>query len=144
MKLQPVIWVLWTLLFRGVRLIDQHPREYELKRFNNSSGIYYENLGKTVLYSTDWKVVVYLPLGATRSQLATLEGYVKYVEQFCARIDLKSWTARNHLDDLTSNRLGQARDTEQLIAKIVGRDDDKHRRKRGLFYFVGKVSKVIF
>ena len=89
-------------------------------------------------------MVVYLLLGTTRSQLATLEGYVKYVEQFCARIDLKSWTACNHLDDLTSTRLGQARETEQLIAKIVGRDDDKHRRKRGLFDFIGKVSKALF
>ena len=69
---------------------------------------------------------------------------MKYVEQFCARIDLKRWTACNHLDDLTSTRLGQARETEQLITKIVGRNDDKHRRKRGLFDFVGKVSEVLF
>ena len=89
-------------------------------------------------------MVVYLPLGTTRNQLATLEGYVKYVEQFCARIDLKSCTACNHLDDMTSTRPGQARETEELIAKLVGRDDNKRRRKRGLLDFVGKVTKALF
>ncbi len=115
-----------------------------MTKFDNSPGVYYENVVKTVFYSTDWKVVVYLPLRTIRNQLATLGSYVKYVEQVCARIDLNSWTVCNYLDDLTSTRLGQARETEQLIAKIVGKDDDKHRRKKGLFDFVGKVSEVLF
>jgi hypothetical protein len=92
----------------------------------------------------DWKVVVYLPLSTTTNQLATLESNVGYIEQLCARTDLKSWTACNHLDELTSTRLRQVRETGRLVANIVGRDDGKHRRKRGLFDFVGKVSKVLF
>jgi hypothetical protein len=58
--------------------------------------------------------------------------------------DLKAWTACNHLDELTSTRLRQVRETGRLIANIVGRDDGKYRRKRGLFDFVVKVNKVLF
>jgi hypothetical protein len=52
MKLQPITLVLWTLV-RRARLIDNHPMEYELEKFDRSPNIYYENLGKATLYSTD-------------------------------------------------------------------------------------------
>ena len=76
------MFVLWTLI-RVARLIDHHALEYELERFDKSPCIYYHNLGKTVLYSTDWNVVVYLPLGTTTNQLATLESFVGYTEHSC-------------------------------------------------------------
>ena len=87
--------ILWTLIM-GARQIDSHPLEYELEKFDRSPGIYYESLGRALLYSTEWKVIVYLPLSTTKNQLTILESYVGYIEWLCARIDLRSWTACNH------------------------------------------------
>lgn len=57
---------------------------------------------------------------------------------------MRSWTACHHLDELTTARLGQLRDTAQLIAEVTGQTDLDIRQKRGLFDFVGKVSKMLF
>jgi hypothetical protein len=128
------VLILWTLV-REARLIDHHPLEYEMEKFDKLPGIYYENMGKVTLYSTDWKTVVYLPLCTDTDQLATIDSYVSYIEQLCSRTGLRSWTACNHLYELTSARLRQTRETERLTTSIFGRNNEENRRKRGLFDF---------
>jgi hypothetical protein len=77
-------------------------------------------------------------------QLATTESYIGYIERLCSRADLRSWTAYNHLDELTSTRLRQAREIERLITSIIGQKSEENRRKRGSFDFVGKVSMILY
>ena len=138
-----VVLVLGTLI-NVAWTTERYSPEYRLEEFAKSPGIYYENLGKAVLYSTTWKTVVYLPLKTVTNQLDTLNSYVDYVNQPCSTVELRSWTACNHLDQLTLTKLRQVRESERLIASTVGRRDMEGRKKRGLFDFVGKVSKIIF
>ena len=125
-------------------MTERFSPEYRLEEFVKSPGIYYENVGQAVFYSTTWKTVVYLPLKAVTNQLDPLNSYVDYVNQLCAKVELRGWTACNHLDELTLTKLRHVREAERLVASIVGRRDIEGRTKRGLFDFVGKVSKILF
>lgn len=143
MMRHPLVLILGTLI-SVARMTETHLPEYKLEEFAKSPGIYYEKLGKAVLYSTTWKTVIYLPLNAVTNQMDTISSYVEYVNRLCLRIDLRSWTACHHLDELTLTKLRQVRESERLIASMAGRRDMESRKKRGLFDFVGKVSKVLF
>ena len=138
-----VVLVLGTLI-NVAWMTERFSPEYRLEEFVKSPGIYYENVGQAVLYSTTWNTVVYLPLKTVTNQLDTLNSYVDYVNQLCAKVELRSWTACNHLDELTLTKLRQVRETERLVASTVGRRDMVGRKERGLFDFVGKVSKILF
>lgn len=138
-----VVLVLGTLI-NVAWMTERYSPEYRLEEFAKSPDIYYENLGKAVLYSTTWKTVVYFPLKTVTYQLGTLNSYVDYVNQQCSKIELRNCTASNHLDEITLTKLQQVRESEKLIDSIVGRRDMEGRKKRGLFYFVGKVSKILF
>ena len=143
MMLHLFMLVLGTLI-NVAWLAESHSLEYKLEEFAKSPGIYYKNLGKAVLYGTAWKTVVYLPLETVTNQLVTTDSYVEYVNQLCSKVHLRSWTACNHLDELTSTKLCQVQESERLIASTAGRRDEESTKKRGLFDFVGKVSMILF
>jgi hypothetical protein len=143
MVIQLVMLVLGTLL--QVTWLVGHPlSEYRLDRFDKSPRVNYKNLGKAALYSTTWKTVVYFSSRTVTDQLSARDDYVGYVNRLCTKVDLRSWTACNHLNELTTSRLCQARDSAKLIFSFVGRESESNRNKRGLFDFVGKVSKILF
>ena len=135
--------MLCTLLKVAV-LSGHHDLGYGLEMFDESPGICYESLGKAALYNTDWKAIVYLPLRPITSEITMIENYVDYIERLYSRADIRNWTACGHLDDRTSTRLRQVKVAGELVANIVGQRSNGSRRKRGIFDFVGMVSKDLF
>jgi RNA binding exosome subunit len=60
------------------------------------------------------------------------------------RMIVRNWTACSHFNDITAHKLQQIRNTRQLLSDIVQREDGNNKLKRGLFNFVGKISKSLF
>jgi hypothetical protein len=132
METHPVILVSWTLL-KVASLSGNHDLGYGWKSFDESPAIYYESLGKTALYNTDYKTIVYLPLRPLSSQINLTEFYVCYIELLCSRAEIRKCTACRHLDDLNIHQDEAGKGTEELVASTIGQRIDCRRSKRGLF-----------
>jgi len=80
----------------------------------------------------------------TTSETTDLERYVDYIDRTCSRLTVKNWTACSHFCDTISRRLQQIRNTQRLLSGTEQKGEDSGRYKRGLFNFVGKISKTLF
>jgi len=112
---------------------------YELTPYYESPGVYFEDLGHATLSNTTWTIIVYAP-----SKTTDLEWYAYYIDGTCTRLTVRNWTACNHFGDTMHRRLQQIRNTQRLLSDTVKDGEDYKRNKRGVFNFVGKISKALF
>ena len=75
-------------------------------------------------------------------ETSNLEQYVQYIDQTCCRMIVRNWTACSHFGDIMAHKLRQIRNTWQLLSNTAQREDGNRIPKRGLFNFVGKISKA--
>jgi hypothetical protein len=75
---------------------------------------------------------------------SNLERYVQYIDSTCARMIVRNLTAYSHFSDIMAHKLRQSRNTRQLLFDLTQREDRNNRFRRGLFNFVGKISKALF
>jgi len=87
---------------------------------------------------------MYVPTQMTTSETTDLERYLHYIDRIRSRPIVKNRTACSHFGDTMARRLQQIRNTQKLLSDIVQRGEDNRRYKRGLFNFVGKISKTLF
>ena len=72
------------------------------------------------------------------------EQYVQYIDTTCYRMIVRNSTACSHFSDIMAHKLQQIRHTRQLLADVVRRECETSRSRRGLFNFVGTVSRALF
>ena len=58
----------------------------------NSPGIYFENLGQTNFYNTEWNTVVYVNFKQVLNQSDLLEEYIGKVDEMYQGIYMRDWT----------------------------------------------------
>jgi hypothetical protein len=73
-----------------------------------------------------------------------LRQYVHYVEILCQTTAIRKWTGCAHFGSDTRVRLNQLAKTEGLLKEITGQETGNKRKKRGVFNFIGKLSKILF
>ena len=117
---------------------------YELSPYHESPGVYFEDLGHATLSTTTWTIIMYVPLQMTASETTNLERYAHYIDGTCSRLTIRNWTACSHFGDTINRRLQQIKKTQRLLSDIVQKGEGYTRSKRGLFNFVGKISKALF
>ena len=118
--------------------------DYEMKVYPSSPGLYFEHLGHATLSTTKWTIVVYVPMIAVDYDTFNLEQYVQYIDKTCSRMSIRNWTACNHFEKVVTQKLHQIRNTRQLLFEIAQGGEGNNEHKRGLFNFVGKLSKALF
>jgi hypothetical protein len=116
---------------------------YVIEKYDESPGLYYEHLGETALYNTEWKTVVYVDLKDSDSQTEQLGQYIDYVNRMCQATEIQNWTDCNHFSSLSRDRFRQLQATEKILNEIIGKPS-KMRRKRGALNFIGEISKILF
>jgi hypothetical protein len=118
MRCELVALVIWTFLRTTVGNSG-----YELRPYQESPDVYFEDLGHTTLSTTAWTIVVYIPMQMTTSETTDLERYAHYIEGTCSRLTVRNWTACSHFGDKINRRLQQIRDTQDccLILYKKGR-----------------------
>jgi hypothetical protein len=52
---------------------------YELSVYQETPGVYFEDLGHVTLSTTTWTIVVYVPIQITGSEIISLEQYAHYI-----------------------------------------------------------------
>ena len=118
--------------------------EYSIESYDKSPGIYYESQGTAVLYNTVWKTIVYVDLSEIDNETGALRQYVHHVEILCQASIIRNWTGCAHFSEDSRNRLDQVSKTETLLREITGRDVGNKRKRRGVFNFIGELSKILF
>ena len=54
----------------------------------------------TSLSHTTSTIIVYVPLNTIDDEMSNLEQYVQYIDQTCARMIVRNWTACRHFGDI--------------------------------------------
>jgi len=117
---------------------------YTMEVYQESTGVYFEHLGHVTLSHTSWTIIVYVLLSFIDKEMFNLEQYVRYKEETCSKMIVRNWTVCNHFGEIMAYKLRHIKTTRQLLFEIVQVKNENSRQARGLFNFVGKVSKTLF
>lgn len=135
--------MIWLLILQESISISEN-WDYTLEKYEESPGIYYQSQGQINLYNTEWSVVVYVNLTKMDRQSQKIEQYVKHINKVCHEVGVRNWTDCNHFQEIAKDRLLQIKKTEDIIFDITDHKTGKVRTKRGVFNFIGEISKVLF
>jgi hypothetical protein len=117
---------------------------YTVQKYDTSSGIYYEHKGTAVLYNTVWKTVVYVDLSKFNNETITIRQYIHQVDMLCQMSVVRNWTGCAHFSGDARDSLNQLTRTEKLLKEMTGQQTKGNRKKRGVFNFIGEISKILF
>ena len=118
--------------------------EYLIERYDKSPGIYYKSKGMAVLYNMMWKTIVYVDLQEIDKESVALRQYVQHVELLCHASVIRNWTGCAHFGEECKDRLDQISKAEILLKEMTGQNLIGKRRRRGVFNFIGELSKILF
>jgi hypothetical protein len=117
---------------------------YSIEKYDESPGVYYESKGTAVLYNVAWRTIVYVDLTKIDNETMILKQYVNHVDVLCQNTVIRNWTRCAHFGNDARERLNQLTKTENLLKEITGQETGGKRKKRGVFNFIGELSKILF
>jgi hypothetical protein len=117
---------------------------YSIDKYEESPGIYYESLGDVTLFNTEWKTVVYLNLKDMSQESERVEQYIDHISKLCSATETRNWTDCNHFETIARDKLNQVKGSENVLKDLIESDAVPRRRRRGIFNFIGEVSKTLF
>ena len=133
--------VLLSVLLNTAALNDPG---YTVERYDNSPGIYYENKGTAVTYNVVWRTIVYVDLRKFDNETLAIRQYIHHVDMLCQMSVIRNWTGCAHFSEDARSRLSRLTQTEGLLKEITGQQIGGKREKRGVFNFIGELSKILF
>jgi hypothetical protein len=117
---------------------------YMTEKYAESLGLYYEQLGETTLYNTDWKMVVYVNLGQTDRDIEQLGQYIAHINQLCHTTEIQNWTDCSHFNIISMGTFKRIKGSENLLRELIGKNPKPLRKRRGALNFIGEISKILF
>ena len=101
------------------------------------------------MYSTERKVVTYINLEVVDNNFETVKNYVQLSAEFFRRHEHKFWA--NYTGCLNSIRqtdrpIKKVNELKLILRQLTRNEDDLvyTRYKRGIFNFIGGISKILF
>jgi len=80
---------------------------YSIEKYDESTGIYYENKVVGVLYNIAWRTVVYVNLNKIDNETVVLRQCVRQVDSLCQMSVFRNWTGCAHFGSDARERLIQ-------------------------------------
>ena len=117
---------------------------YSIEKYDESPGVYYENKGVAVLYNVALRTVVYVNLNKIDNETFVMRQYVHHVDMLCQMSIIRNRTGCAHFGNDAREHLNQLTKTEGLLKEITGQGTGGKRKNRGVFNFIGEVSKILF
>jgi hypothetical protein len=109
-----IVWSTW-LLGKTRSLTSSEGLGYRNDKYDESPGLYYEQLGETALYNTNWKTIVYVNSEQTERETNQLEQYIDHVIKLCQMTEIHNWTDCNHFSTISKDAVKQMRGSEKLL-----------------------------
>lgn len=143
MNLRRVISMFLLLVLQSQ--LTRGDEKYEIKQLNNDETIYLETLGRIKIYHEQWKIVVGYELSDLEHNFVILKNTYEELYKKCFHtIDKRDWicSSRKRINKRLQRFNEIASDLENVL-HLAG-FKNSIRTKRGLFDFVGEVSKTLF
>jgi len=118
----PLTLIVWAILRAA-----EGGTGYIMDVYEESPGVYFENLGHVTLSHMAWTIIVYVPLHTVDDEASHLEKYVQYIDKTCSRMFVRNWSACSHFGDIMAHKLRQIRTTRQLLVDIVQTKEENRR-----------------
>jgi hypothetical protein len=113
----------------------------------SSPGLYYQHESEARLSHSEWKIVTYLSLGQASDNVDIIGKYLQATIDFCRKHDKTLWLnlteCRTMIHDATT-RLERLKGVRDLAHQLTRTEASLVRRKRGLFNFIGQISRSLF
>ena len=111
--------------------------------------MYYDHVGEVRLYSTEWKVNTYINLETVDENFELVKKYAQMSAEFCKRHEHQFWAnCTGCLNSIrqTDRPISEVNELKLLLRQLTRNDDDLvyTREKRGVFNFIGGISKILF
>jgi hypothetical protein len=136
------IFVLITLL-TAIAALDA-----TLQRFEKSPGLYYDNVGEAQLYNTEWKLLTYVDLQEADRNLEVVVKYAKLSKEFCKKHEHSFWinfTDCVRISRYSDRKIKEVQEIRELFRRLTRVEDRAQPRfKRGVFNFIGGISKIVW
>jgi hypothetical protein len=119
-----------------------------LQKFEKSPGLYYDHVGEAQLYNTEWKLLTYVDLQEADRNLETVVNYAELSKEFCKKHEHSFWinfTDCVRIARYTDRKIREVQELRDLVRQLTSVEDKpQYRRKRGVFNFIGGISKILF
>jgi len=117
-----------------------------LQNFEKSPDLYYDHVGEAQLYNTEWKLLTYVDLHEADRNLETVVKYAELSKDFCKKHEHSFWinfTDCVRIARYTDRKIKEVEELKILVRQLTRVEDkDQIRFKRGVFNFVGGISKI--
>jgi hypothetical protein len=104
-------------------------------------------MGTARLYSTEWRVVIYLSLEGAGNNVDAIRKYIEFMVAFCTRYS-NTWqpnsTVCNGLLDTVKREYNKVWELRGLVLQLTRTERGRHRQKRSIFNLVGHVAHSLF
>ncbi|XP_076386044.1 uncharacterized protein LOC100876818 [Megachile rotundata] len=127
-----------VLLALGVS-VQGEEAQYGIREFETLPTFYLEPLGQLRLFTEEWRVISYLPLEDLIQQEAHIEEGIRSIR----KLDIGGLHNRT-IYQLERCLLQARKDRERLFSSVGYELPWSKRVRRGVFNFIGDVSKILF
>lgn len=139
---------LWTVFALVALLTLTTALDVTIQRFKESPGLYYDHVGEAQLYSSEWKLLTYIDLQEADRNLETVVKYAQLSQDFCKHHEHSFWinfTDCVKIAHYTDRQIKEVEELKSLVRQLTRVEDKEQMRfKRGVFNFIGGISKILF
>lgn len=149
-----MLCILTTLVARIIGREDARAFDFQVETMSDSPGLYYENIGETQLYNTEWKLVTYVNLRQIDDKINEAGKYLNIITQFVSNSKRNAWISAGNFSRAENNKrknnvtfnkivkgslnnikeseskLMQVKETRQMIKELVRDRENPLRIKR--------------
>lgn len=119
-----------------------------LRNFKESPGLYYDHIGEVQLYNTEWRLLTYINLQEVDQNLESTRKYTQLSIEFCRKHEHTYWINVTDCTKITryiDRQIKELEDLRLLVRQLTrNKDEERVRFKRGVFNFIGGISKILF
>jgi hypothetical protein len=120
--------------------------DFRLEGIPESPGLYYEHVGEARLSSSEWKILSYIDLTQVGANF-DVKRYAKFKIDFCETHERSDWAnlteckaSIRHVD----RKIERLELVRGILRDLIKQDDNSVRSRRGLFGYIGTISRTLF
>jgi len=119
-----------------------------LQKFKESPGLYYDYIGEAQVYNTEWRLLTYIDLQEANQNLESTKKCAQLSIEFCRKHEHTYWINLTDCTKIThyiDRQIREIEDLRLLVRQLIrNKDEECMRFKRGVFNFIGVISKILF
>lgn len=124
-----------------MRTEDRQASElYQIQNLEKSSGLFFEKIGTSKFFNSNWKLISYLNISALEDKLEIFKSILKQTSELCHNPSISTSTSCTTSLGILQRFLPSIEEQDTSFKDLVGH----MRHKRGIINGIGTAFKVLF